>query len=152
MAAGSPYLSRGWYDTVSWDEVKEGDVLPEIRMLITYRKVVQTVLAARDFYPGHHNPEYARAQGIENIYLQTNFFQGFMDRVVTDAFGPGVFIKRRRMRMRSPVTPGTTLIAGGKVTRKYVQNGERLVDVEVVIRKENNVTACEGSVTVAFKK
>jgi hypothetical protein len=54
-----------YYKSKSWEEVEEGELLPEINMFISYRKVIQNVVATRDFFPGHHNPEYARAQGVE---------------------------------------------------------------------------------------
>jgi|FaiFalDrversion3_1042247.scaffolds.fasta_scaffold01096_3 acyl dehydratase len=142
-----------YYKSKSWEEVEEGELLPEINMFISYRKVIQNVVATRDFFPGHHNPEYARAQGVENIYLQTHFFLGIVDRLVTDAFGPTVLIKRRRVQMLAPIPAGSKITVFGRVSRKYVENGEKLVDVDVsIVRRDKFYEACKAIVTALFSK
>lgn len=140
-----------YYKTKSWAEVEEGEVLPEIRLFISYRKVIQNVAAARDFFPGHHNPQYAQAQGIENIYLQTHFFQGIVDRLVTDAFGPGVWIRRRKMQIISSVPAESNISVVGRVSRKRLEGGEHLADVDVTVLCKNGgrfAEACKAVITV----
>jgi len=135
----------------TWDEVEEGDVIAEFEMDITFRKVIQNVVATRDFFPGHHNPEYARAQGVENIYLNTFFYAGLIDRVVTDAFGPDVFIKRRKFRMLVPVPAESKIAVFGRVRRKFIINGKRTVLVDVsILRRDRHAQACVAEVLVEF--
>ena len=71
-----------------WSEVKVGDVLPPIELLVEYSRIILNVASTWDYFPGHHNPDYARAQGQPNIYVSTIFFHGFVDRLITDWGGP----------------------------------------------------------------
>lgn len=43
--------------------------LPPVALPVSYRRVVHNAAATWDWFPGHHDPEYARAQGQRTIYL-----------------------------------------------------------------------------------
>ena len=117
-----------------WSEVKVGDVLPPIELLVEYSRIILNVASTWDYFPGHHNPDYARAQGQPNIYVSTIFFHGFVDRLITDWGGPSSFIRRRRMRMVASVHPGDTMRAEGHVVRHYRDDhGQGLVDLDIHI-------------------
>ncbi|MEA3510301.1 MAG: MaoC family dehydratase N-terminal domain-containing protein, partial [Actinomycetota bacterium] len=57
--------------------------LPVVTMPITVGRCVLDAATTRDFFPGHHDRDYARAQGARDVYLNTMFYHGFVDRVVT---------------------------------------------------------------------
>lgn len=123
-----------------WPEVNTGDVLPAIELLVEYSSIIHNAAATWDYFPGHHNPEYARAQGQPDIYVSTIFFHGFIDRLVTDWGGPLTFISRRKMRMVASVHPGQTMCAQGEVTRHYQnEQGHGLVDIDIKISTEQGL-------------
>ncbi|MDF1643715.1 MAG: MaoC/PaaZ C-terminal domain-containing protein [Pseudomonadales bacterium] len=136
------YLSR------VWDEVSEGDELPKLEMPVSYRRVIQDVAATRDFFPGHHNPEYAKKQKVKDIYLNTMFLQGLVDRYVSDWSGPEAFIRKRKIHMQVSIAAGDTIHINGKVTRKYEQDNEKLVEVDVQILNQDDVPCCPSSVVL----
>jgi len=98
-----------------WSEVAEGDTLPELVMPISYRRVIQDVAATRDFFPGHHDPAYAKKQQVKDIYLNTMFLQGLVDRYVSDWSGPEAFIRKRRIHMQISIAAGDTVTINGVV-------------------------------------
>lgn len=115
-----------------WEDVEAGMDLPGFAISITFEKVAMTPFATWDFFPGHHDPQAARAQGQKDIYLNTIALQGFADRVVTDWGGPHTFIARRKMAMKRSVFPGDTLMASGCVTGKSSQEDALVfLDVEL---------------------
>ncbi|HZZ45343.1 MAG TPA: MaoC family dehydratase N-terminal domain-containing protein [Pseudonocardia sp.] len=85
--------------------------LPSISMPIDYRRVVHNAAATWDWFPGHHNPEYARDQGQRTIYLSTLFFHGFIDRAANEWFGPSYRPRRRRIEMKRSIYAGQTATA-----------------------------------------
>jgi len=135
------------YQTRYWEDVKEGEELPEVRLNVTYRRVIMGVGATRDFFPGHHNPEYAKDQGVESIFLNTPIFEGIVDRLLTGWAGPGAWIRRRKIQIRGTVPAGSVISATGRVTKVYTEDNQHLVDVEVgVFRGDHNV--CPASATL----
>ena len=123
------------------------ETLPPVSLDITYRRVCHNAAATWDWFPGHHDPAYARSQGQRTIYLSTLFFHGFVDRLVTDWAGPSAFIRRRRIRLLRSIYAGQTATATGSVTARREDGGRRLADVACVVSSEEG--ACvRAEVTV----
>lgn len=132
-----------------FEDVQENEALPEVRLEVTFKRVIQDAAATLDYFPGHHDPEYAKAQGQETVYLNTMCLQGFIDKVVTDWAGPHTFILRRKMTMTRSVYAGDAMYGKGRVLKKYTQDGRHLVDIEIEVGNELGV-CCPSSVTVAL--
>lgn len=126
----------GERSNLAYEDVHEGQELPPISLDVTYQRVCLNAAATWDWFPGHHDPEYARRQGQRTIYLSTLFFHGFVDRLVTDWAGPGSFIRRRRIRMVRSIYAGQTATARGRVSAVHQEEGRGLVEVEVVVESE----------------
>jgi len=121
-------------DQKYWNDVSEGEALPKVTMQVPFAKVILNAAATNDYFPGHHDPEYARAQGQRNIYLNTMAIEGFIDRVATDWAGPGTFIRKRQMQMRASIYAGDTMYGEGVVTKRYQDvAGRHLVDITISI-------------------
>jgi len=117
-----------------WSKVGVGDVLPPIEPAVEYSRISLNAAATWDYFPGHQNRGYARAQGQPNIYVSTIFFHGFIESLITDWGGPSTFIQRRRMRMVANVHPGDSMRAEGHVLRHYRdESGRGLVDLDIHI-------------------
>ncbi|MDT0496138.1 hypothetical protein RM530_01995 [Algiphilus sp. W345] len=102
-----------------WSDVHEDQPIAPMSFAVDYARIILNAASTWDFFPGHHNPDYARGQGQPDIYASTIFFHGLIDRYVTDWGGPLTLVRRRRMRMVASVHPGDTLTAEGRVTRHY---------------------------------
>lgn len=96
-------------------EPQPGQTFGPIHMPVPFKKVILNVAATFDYFPGHHEPDYARNQGVRNIFLNTIFLQGFADRAVTDWLGGDVFVMRRKLSMSQPICAGDTLACRGEV-------------------------------------
>jgi len=116
-----------------WEDVRGGQNLPPVVLEISYRRVVLNAASTWDWFPGHHDPFYARAQGQATIYLSTLFFHGFVDRLVTDWAGSTSFVCRRKITMRKSIYAGQTATARGQVTRVYERDGKGLADIEISV-------------------
>ena len=146
MIEGAQYSQR-W-----WEDVEEGEQLPRIDDEITYRRVVMNPATTWDYFPGHHDPEYARSQGQPTIYINTMHFMGFIDRVATTWAGPRSFIARRKMVMRHPIFAGDMMVGTGRVTRKYIEDGDgrlrHLVELEVSVSNQRGELCAPATVTL----
>lgn len=120
-----------------WNDISEGEVLPRVEMPVPFEKVILDAAATQDYFPGHHNPAYARHQGQKNIYLNTMAIEGFIDRVATDWAGPHTFIRKRTMNMRASIYAGDTMVGEGTVEKHYELDGRSLVDISITISTES---------------
>jgi acyl dehydratase len=135
-----------------WEDVQEGEILPRVEDPISYRRVVMNAGATWDYFPGHHDPEYARAQGQPTIYVNTMHFLGFIDRLATDWAGPRTFIARRKMSMQRSIYAGDTMVGEGRVTHRYTEEVDGctryLVDLEVTVSNQHGEVCSPASVTL----
>ncbi len=120
-----------------WNAISVGDVLDTVTMDVPFERVILNAAATQDYFPGHHNPAYARHQGQKEIYLNTMAIEGFLDRVVSDWAGPHAFICKRQMQMRSSIYAGDTMKGQGKVEACYKEGERCLLDVSIEISTDS---------------
>ncbi|MDY6828309.1 MAG: hypothetical protein SV583_02945 [Pseudomonadota bacterium] len=133
------------YRSRRFEDISPGADLPTLRMPLPYRRVIQMAAATRDYFPGHHEPSYAQAQGVENIYLNTMFYHGLLDRYVLEWSGPAAFLQRRRMHMKVPIVAGDTAVLDGCVLSTDIADGEGQVEVQVEVKNGAGVVCCPAT-------
>jgi acyl dehydratase len=142
------------YAQRQFEEVTQGERLPETSDLITYRRVIMNPAATWDFFPGHHDPEYARAQGQPTIFVNTMHIMGFIDRIVTEWAGPRSFLVRRKVSLRRSVYAGDTITGRGQVVSLRVEErrGRRreLVDLDISVDNQDGDSCAAATVTLAL--
>ena len=133
-----------------WEEVAEGQELPELVMPITLTRCAYLASATRDFSPQHSNRDYAQERSkAKDVFVNTPFNMGMVSRLLTDWAGPRSSVRRMKVEMRGNVCAGDDMILTGRVVRKYVNEGEHRVDVEVLIStQEGAQTPCTATVAL----
>jgi acyl dehydratase len=142
------------YPQRHWEDVMPGEQLPEISDHITFTRVASALVATLDFFPLHHDPGYADAQGHPDIILSTIQIMGFVDRIATGWAGPESFVVRRNLKMRAPTYPGDTLRGTAAVRRKWI-DAERsvpryLAEISIAVTKDKAVVAANAEVWLAL--
>ena len=123
--------------TYGW---KEQDELAPISIDLTLRRAIQAVGATRDYYPVHHDEQFARESGAEGLFFNTMFLQAFVGRAACEWFGNDAFLRRLVVAMRGSNYVGRTLTAEGAVSDVRESGGCRLVDAQVTLSTEDGPT------------
>lgn len=141
-------------DRLYWEDVAEGTEIPPISLELTMKRLIMAVCGTRDFYPVHHDRDFARDSGHKDIFVNQMFLQGFLGRCLTDWTGPEGKLRKLSIVMIAPNYLGDTITARGRVTRKYVENDEHKADCELVVTKQDGTVTVNSQATVAllFKK
>ncbi|OBJ17960.1 MaoC family dehydratase [Mycobacterium colombiense] len=139
-------------DGLDWSRLAVPVELPEVIDHISYQRVVENAGATWDYFPGHFDPDYARAQGNPTIYVNTMHLAGFADRVATDWAGPRTRVVRRFMRLAGSVYAGDTMIGRGRAVAKRrdtsVDPPRCLVDVEIQVTNQHGALCCPVELTL----
>jgi uncharacterized protein len=101
--------------------------LPDLVISVTPTVVVATALATRDFYPVHHDRDFAERGGAKDIFLNILTTTGMVQRYVTDWAGPDAVVRAISIRLGVPCYAGDTLTFSGTATE--VAGGERQIAV-----------------------
>ena len=102
----------------AWREDTRGrpGALPELTLDVTPTRIVATAIATRDFYPVHHDRDFAVRGGNKDIFLNILTTTGLVQRYVTDWAGPEALVRSVSIRLGVPCYAGDTLTFSGQVT------------------------------------
>lgn len=118
------------WKSIYWEAVGEGDELPAQTREMSRTTIVATAIATRDFTPVHHDHEAAQREGAKDIFLNILSTGGFIGKYLTDWSGPEGELKKMTIKLGATVFPGDTLHSGAKITKKYTEGDQHLVDVD----------------------
>ncbi|MDP3138968.1 MAG: MaoC family dehydratase N-terminal domain-containing protein [Burkholderiaceae bacterium] len=114
--------------------------VPALSIKITPTLCALMTSATRDYFPGHHDRDYARSQGVSDAYLNTAYYCGLMDRVALGWSGNRATLVKRVLRMMKPAAIGDVIRTSGTVRRIEV-SGAPMNEVTVSIRSDAGLVA-----------
>jgi acyl dehydratase len=133
--------------TPRFDAVQLGDELPPMSVAITVPLVAGGAIATRDYFPGHHDLEAARALGSPHIFMNILTTNGLVQRFVEAWTGPGVRLLDLKIKLGAPNYPGDTMSFTGAITDKRA--ADRTVDI--TLKGKNSMGShVTGTVRVAL--
>ncbi len=121
-------------------EWKPGDRLASSSLDLTLRRSVQAVAGTRDYYPVHHDVEFARESGADGLFFNTMVLQAFVGRAVCEWFGNDAFLRRLEVAMRGSNYVGRTLSVKGSVRAVRDDEGRHIIDADVQMGTEDGHT------------
>ena len=129
--------------SVSWSELNEGSGAAPVTIgPITRTDVVRYQGASGDMNPIHHDEPFATNAGYPAPLVVGMLPVGAMNTWATDWLGPEN-VRLTRARWKQQVWPDETLTCTGKVVRKYEEEDERKVDLEITSTKEDGSVALQ---------
>ncbi len=137
-----------------WESVEEGDALPDLLMPITVTRCAFMASASRDFAPQHHNTWYCHNKsGVREMFLGTHFNLGMLSRFMTDYGGPLSIVRRIQLQMMRTIGAGEDYKMSGVITKKWENNGEKLVDMDIAIETQlGPAYRCSGSLALPSRR
>jgi acyl dehydratase len=121
--------------TRRFDEVQPGEALPPLAIPITVPLVAGGAIATRDYFPGHHDLDAARALGSPHIFMNILTTNGIVQRYVEDWAGMEAGLRSVKIKLGVPNYPGDTMTFSGEVTDKRADDRT----VEVTLKGRNSM-------------
>ncbi|MCC7364267.1 MAG: dehydratase [Dehalococcoidia bacterium] len=134
----------------NWAEISEGQELPVLKKNCTSQQLVQWAAGSGDFYQIHYDQDFAKSTGLSGIIVHGALKNAFLGQLVHDWAGNNARIKKYGCSYRGMDLPNEDILCKGVVKRKYEENGEKLVDVEVWTEQANGTKTTPGFATVKF--
>ena len=98
-----------------FDDIEDGQALPELLVPITASAIVAGAIATNDFQDVHHDKAAAQATGVPDIFMNILTTNGFVQRFVTDWAGQDARIRRVAIRLGAPNFVGDAMRLTGTV-------------------------------------
>jgi hypothetical protein len=140
-----------WSQQRYWEDVNVDDEIGQLHINNTVARLVIEAGGNRDFNQIHHNSPVSKATGAPDMYANNVFIQSWWERAVREYIGmAGRFKKTGPFRMRVFNTVGECAVTSGRVTRKWFEDGEHLVEIEVKTETSQGITVGPGPVLVTL--
>ena len=118
-------------EQLHFEDVEEGMPLPTLQKTPTTRQLVMYAGASGDYYQIHYDLEFAKNNGLPNVILHGALKNAFLGHLVTDWIGEWGTLKKLSVQYRGMDIPGTPAYVKGVVKKKYVKDGENVVECEI---------------------
>lgn len=133
-----------------WDDVTVGDAAaPWTVGPVDVRDFVRYAGASGDFNPLHYDEAYALEAGFPSVFAQGMFDAGVLGSYVAGWLG-SAGVRRFTARFIEVVWPGDSLTCTGEVVRKYEEDGERRVDVDLRCVRQTGDVVVHGGATFSL--
>lgn len=130
-------------------QIAVGDELPVFELPVTSTVIVAGAIASRDFMPAHHDPEFAKAQGAPDMFMNILTTNGYVARFISDWAGPEAMIRKIAIRLGAPAIPGQPLRFTGQIAKTSTEGNECVI--EVAVRAANDLgDHATGTVVVSL--
>ena len=133
---------------VTWDSLAEGEG-PDPKEVgpLTRTDFVRYQGASGDMNPIHHDEEFAKSAGFPSVFSVGMLQAGILGCYCTDWLG-AENVRRFSVQFREQVWPGDHLVCEATVRRRFEEDGERRVDLELLVtRQESGGAAIKGEAT-----
>ncbi len=135
----------------TWDNVHEGDALPELRKRPGVTQLVKYAAGSGDFNPLHHDDtNFPQCKQLGTIIVHGRFKYAALGELVSNWLGHNGRIVKLSCQYRGMDVPDKELVFTGKVVRKTEENGRKLVELQLVTTNEDGQQTTPGQATVEF--
>ena len=131
-----------------WEDLTEGATGPAPMVVgpITRTDFVRYQGASGDMNPIHHDEPFAQAAGYPAPLAVGMFQAGVLSAWATAWLG-AENVRRYKVRWKEQCWPGDVLTFSGRVAKRYEENGERRVDLDLVCTRQTGGVAVQGWAT-----
>ena len=133
-------------------DINTGDI--HTAMLVEDLKrtqIVQYAGASGDYNPLHTDEIFTtKIAGYPSVFAHGMLSMGLTGTMLTNYVGDGA-LKKYGVRFTNQVWPGDTLKSTTTITAIKDQDGERVIDLEIVTTNQNDVAVVTGNATAKIE-
>lgn len=127
----------------NYDDIEVGNDMPVYTSApITRTHLVRYAGASGDFNPLHHDQTFIKMIGMKNIIAHGMLIMGIASEAIT-FWIENKYLRKFNARFLSMTEPAdlddmentkdrATIIVSGKVVKKYVENGEKIIRCDII--------------------
>ena len=131
-----------------YEDIEVGSEVPPLVKHPTTRQLVQWAGASGDYYEIHYDKDFAQANGLPGVIMHGWLSLSFLGQLIIDWIGEHGTLMKLSCSHRGMLFPGEDIVYRGKVTKKYVEDGEHSVDCDIWVENGEGQVTTPGRATV----
>jgi acyl dehydratase len=132
----------------SWETIAEGDELPQMIKKPSVSQLVKYAAGSGDFNPLHYDFEFPQSKLIGSVIVHGRFKYAALGELVSTWLQHTGRIRRISCQYRGMDFPNREIRCGGRVHRKWQENGRRYVDLQVWTENDEGKKTTPGNALV----
>ena len=133
---------------LNYEDVKVGAELPALVKVPTTVQLFRYSAVTWNAHRIHYEREYALREGHPDVLVQAHLHGAFLLQMIMTWMGPRARIVTFGWSNRGRAIPGDTLTCTGRVTAMRIEDGRRLVDLELAETNQRGELCAPGKATV----
>ncbi|MFC1974687.1 MaoC/PaaZ C-terminal domain-containing protein [Chloroflexota bacterium] len=114
-----------------YEDIAVSSEIPPLVKQPTTRQLVRWAGASGDYYEIHYDKDFAQRLGLPGVIVHGQLVCSFLGQLMTDWIGEQGTLRKLSCKYRGMNFPGEALSCKGKVTKKYVEDGEHCVECNI---------------------
>ena len=135
---------------IYYEDVEASSELPSLEKNPTTRQLAQYAGASGDFYQIHYDKDFAQANGLPGVILHGALKNAFLGQLMSDFAGELGWLRKLTVQYRGMDQPGSKITGRGKVTKKYVDGQDHVVECEIWLENAKGEKTTPGAATVVL--
>ena len=123
-------------EQLNYEDVVVGSEITPLVKHPTTRQLVMWAGASGDYVQFHYDKDFAQSRGLPGVIIHGQLVCGFLGQLMTDWIGEQGNLRKLTCSYRGMNFPGEALTCKGKVTKKYVEDGEHYVECNIWVENE----------------
>lgn len=111
-----------------YQDVSLGSEVSSLTKQPTTQQLVMWAGAVGDYQPIHYDKDFAQSRGLPGVIVHGQLVGAFLGQLITDWIGERGVLRKLSCSYKGMNYPGEALTCKGKVTKKYVQDGQHYVE------------------------
>ncbi len=132
-------------EPVFYEDIEVGSEIPALVKCPTTTQLVKFAGASGDYYPIHYDKDFAQANGLPGVIVHGWLTLSFLGQMLTDWMGEGGTLLKLGGSYRGMNLVGEDIFCYGKVTRKYIEDNQHYVRLEVWAENPQGERTVSGS-------
>lgn len=135
---------------IFYEDVEEGSDITTLVKKPSKRQLVKWAGASGDFNELHYDKDFATSLGFPSVIVHGRLKAAFLGQLMTDWIGNKGKLKKLSCSYRGNDLPGDNIVCKGKVTKKYVQDSEHVVECEIWTENDKGEKTTPGTAVVVL--
>jgi len=137
-------------EQIYYEDVTEEQELPSLIKQPTTRQLVMWAGASGDYYAIHYDKDFAQSKGLPGVIVHGQLVASFLGQLLTDWMGEQGKLIKLACSYKGMNFPGETITCRGKVSKKYVEDGEHRLECHIWAENAKGERTVTGKAIVAL--
>jgi acyl dehydratase len=133
-----------------YEDVEPGAEVTPLVKHPTTRQLVMWAGAVGDYQPIHYDKDFAMGHNLPGVIVHGQLVGAFLGQLMTDWVGERGSLRKVGCSYKGMNFPGEPIACRGKVTKKYIQDGQYYVECNIWAENPKGEKTATGNATVTL--